>query len=334
MTQHPIAAPRTSWVFWRYWLRLLALHSLKCPLYMCVLVHFVALEPYRALVRVARASEMVNGTAEWVAATLPLNGRDAMDATIFVAFTCVLHTLLYVTFCGFFFACDRNGWLQRFKLDRAPKLPFPWALFARTVAEAAVSQILVEPAILFLIYTRLAHFPSLFEADGRTPSAPEGYVRTMVHIAGQHMVNELGFYFTHRLAHEVPWIYKTFHKIHHMWRQPTSVAAEFAHPVETVFVAQIPTLAWCVFFSSQVHPLVWLSWLAWRTTETYECHSGYCFRGTFLDRIGLLNASLTEHHDIHHLQPHMGFYGTLFTDSLFGTMTLNHLTEKAEANKK
>lgn len=37
-----------------------------------------------------------------------------------------------------------------------------------------------------------------------------------------------------------------------------------------------------------------------RLQQTYEAHSGYCFKDTFFDRIGLAHASNASHHDYHH----------------------------------
>lgn len=330
---HPAAAPRTSWVFWRHWLWLAFKHSVKCPLYMVIFVHFVV-QPtvYPLVVSSLRHSRPMQAVADWMGATLPMNGRDPMDTTVFMAMTLGLHTALYGGMCGFFLLCDRFGWLSRYKLPRdARTWPSP-ALLQRTVVEAAVSQLLVDPIVLFLIITRLARFPAVFEADGVTPSRTSDMLNTAVQIFGAHIVNEMGFYITHRLAHEVPWLYKAIHKQHHQYVGPASPAAEYANPIETVITAQIPTLGWCVLFSSQVHPVVWLSWLAWRTSETYECHSGYCFKGTWLDKLGLLNANLTEHHEFHHTV-NKGNYGTEVTDMLFGTMA-TYLSHKKAARER
>lgn len=56
-----------------------------------------------------------------------------------------------------------------------------------------------------------------------------------------------------------------------------------------------------------------------RLRETYEAHSGYCFDGTLLDRMGLMHCNNAVHHDHHH-SCNQGNYGALYLDYLFGTM--------------
>ena len=37
-----------------------------------------------------------------------------------------------------------------------------------------------------------------------------------------------------------------------------------------------------------------------RLQQTYEVHSGYCFRGSLLYKIGLTNSDGAAYHDFHH----------------------------------
>jgi sterol desaturase/sphingolipid hydroxylase (fatty acid hydroxylase superfamily) len=50
---------------------------------------------------------------------------------------------------------------------------------------------------------------------------------------------------------------------------------------------------------------------ALRLQQTYEAHSGYCFAGTFLDRIGLAHSTDAAHHDYHH-SVNRGNFGTIW----------------------
>lgn len=59
--------------------------------------------------------------------------------------------------------------------------------------------------------------------------------------------------------------------------------------------------------------------LCQRLTETYEAHSGYNFKGTLLDRVGLLNSDHARHHDFHH-SANSGAYGSVFMDYVGGTL--------------
>ena len=48
------------------------------------------------------------------------------------------------------------------------------------------------------------------------------------------IIIECWFYTSHRLLHYPP-LYRTIHKIHHIYKAPTAIACIFAHPVEYCF---------------------------------------------------------------------------------------------------
>lgn len=325
---------RHTAAFWRRWAWLFFLQFVKCPFYLSFIFHYMVQRSgfFPAILIAARDSKLFRGLAAWAESTLPLNGRDPMDTVLFVAFTCGLHILLYYSICGFFFLCDHKGWLKRYKLPRAPHMKAPWPLLRRTLLEAAKNHFLTDPIVLFVLYTRVTHFPSFFEADKHTPSITHDFFGDMLHISGMHLINEYLLYFMHRLAHEIPWVYRKFHKQHHQYVGSVGFAAEYAHPVEALFTAQIPTLGYCLLFSDRIHPVLWLCWLACRAEETYEVHSGYCFKGSFLDKIFLLNSDLAEHHDFHHTV-NKGTYASEVADLLFGTMDDFHAHKAAAARK-
>jgi len=50
-----------------------------------------------------------------------------------------------------------------------------------------------------------------------------------------------------------------------------------------------------------------------------ESHSGYCFEGSWLHKIGLTNATIAAHHDFHHTR-NQGNFGWEILDYAFGTM--------------
>lgn len=96
-----------------------------------------------------------------------------------------------------------------------------------------------------------------------------------------------------------------------------TIAAENAHPVEAALANVGPTLGGCLLTGA--HPLVLFVWLAWRLEQTLEAHSGYCFHGTWLHKIGLTNADSTAFHDHHHTA-NKGSFGCEFMDWCFGSM--------------
>jgi methylsterol monooxygenase len=131
-----------------------------------------------------------------------------------------------------------------------------------------------------------------------------------------HSFNEFFFYWTHRAFH-TPMLYKLFHKQHHEYKGTIGIAAEHAHPVEAIFANMIPTLGGC--FVVKNHPIVLVIWLACRLRETFEAHSGYCFKGSWYAMTGLSHDDEAIHHDYHHAI-NDGNFGSELTDFLFGTL--------------
>jgi sterol desaturase/sphingolipid hydroxylase (fatty acid hydroxylase superfamily) len=125
----------------------------------------------------------------------------------------------------------------------------------------------------------------------------------------------LMFAVVHRAFHHGP-LYRAFHRKHHEYVGPISIAAENAHVVEAIFANFLPVLAGPLLRG--IHPFVLVAYLLWRLEETYEGHSGFCFYGSFLHQLGFTNAEQTAYHDAHHLLNRGNFSIELF-DHLMGT---------------
>lgn len=57
------------------------------------------------------------------------------------------------------------------------------------------------------------------------------FQRVLFDLAGCLIIEEFGFYYTHRLLHH-PYLYKHIHKIHHEWTAPIGIVGIYAHPIE------------------------------------------------------------------------------------------------------
>lgn len=122
------------------------------------------------------------------------------------------------------------------------------------------------------------------------------------------------FYWIHRLLHYGPF-YKYIHKVHHHHAAPFGIAAEYAHPVETVFLG-VGTVLGPVMFGTHLFT-VWV-WLVVRVFQTVEVHSGYNFPWSLNNLIPFWGGA--EFHDFHHMA-FTGNYSSTFTwwDKIFGT---------------
>jgi sterol desaturase/sphingolipid hydroxylase (fatty acid hydroxylase superfamily) len=243
------------------------------------------------------------------------------EVYFYLAGTMIIHFVLYFGLNGFFFFCDKNGWLAQYKLPRPQRTIPPEELVRRTVSQGLLGQIFAAPVTLYLIYNFVIPNPVPRLNDVPDP------VTIYRHFLCAAFCNTIGFYWAHRLCHESTFLYRTVHKQHHQYIGSIGFAAEYAHPFEQVIANQGPTALYCVLTS--VHPLIWFVWLTWRLEQTYEAHSGYCFKGTIFHKLGLTNSEAAEFHDYHHSE-NKGNYGDPFSDWLFGSMDswLNHLAKK------
>jgi sterol desaturase/sphingolipid hydroxylase (fatty acid hydroxylase superfamily) len=233
------------------------------------------------------------------------------ERMVFTALTLSCHTVLYCFVNGFFFFCDRKDLLMEYKFPRKTYQVPKWNLLYRTWIEAFINQVITGPVAVYYIYLVFKFFgmPSLTSPLPSFPRVAGGYALSV-------FVNDVGFYCVHRLVH-AKLLYARIHKQHHTYTGTIGFAAEYASPVEQILANQLPTIGGCLFFGA--HPLVFLIWIACRLQQTYEAHSGYCFYGSWMHKIGLTNSEEAAYHDYHH-SGNRGNFGALWLDWLCGTM--------------
>lgn len=89
-------------------------------------------------------------------------------------------------------------------------------------------------------------------------------------------MEDIWHYFTHQAMHYGP-LYKHIHKIHHKYSAPFGLAAEYAHPVEVLFLG-IGTvgspLLYCAL-SGNLHIVTVYTFITLRLFQAVDAHSGY-----------------------------------------------------------
>ena len=132
------------------------------------------------------------------------------------------------------------------------------------------------------------------------------------------IIEDFCFYWSHRILH-LPWLYKQIHKVHHEYNMTISAAAEYAHPLEYLIGNSLPVAAGpLVYGKSKVHLITWFTWVALRTINTSEGHSGYELPWSPFRLFPF--SSNSTFHNYHHLK-NQGNFGSFLAvwDSLFST---------------
>ncbi len=253
------------------------------------------------------------------------------DARIFTLGMSTVHMVVYWTMNSFFLFCDKYGYLEQYKIPRLPSQQVSDELLHKTLTKAIFGQVMFEPVSTIYIL-----FP-LFQLHGTKMRYSDEDTPKFLYVLGTMVLAEVAmewlFYAFHRLLH-IPMLYGLIHKQHHEYKGSIGFAAEWAHPVESLLANFYPTLAGCLHTGA--HPLVFYVYLGYRLWNTYEGHSGYSFRGTFLHKyFGLTFGDTALYHDYHHTR-NTGNYGGHIQDWLFGTDTGYHkwLDEWDRANMK
>jgi sterol desaturase/sphingolipid hydroxylase (fatty acid hydroxylase superfamily) len=133
------------------------------------------------------------------------------------------------------------------------------------------------------------------------------------------VLDDAYFYAYHRALHQVPFLYRTVHRIHHRAYAPVPLDYIYVHPLEWatgaagIVIGLVVTHLWL----GLVPILPFLAYNLFRNVRELIIHSGLASSGA-LRRLKLLG--LTEHHDLHHAKL-QGNYGSMLHlwDMLFRT---------------
>jgi len=111
--------------------------------------------------------------------------------------------------------------------------------------------------------------------------------------------------------HEVPYLYKKVHKIHHQYSAPFGLAAEYASPIEVMMLGfgtvGVPVV-WCVL-TGDLHILTMYLWIVFRLFQAIDAHSGYDFPWSLHHFLPFWAGA--DWHDVHH-EKFVGNYASSF----------------------
>ncbi|XP_045613428.1 fatty acid hydroxylase domain-containing protein 2 [Procambarus clarkii] len=178
----------------------------------------------------------------------------------------------------------RPACLRRYKVQPNTNQPPPLRLLLKCILLVNVN--LVGTTIPFMIVSY--HALLLRGSDLITAQLPDLFC-VLRHLAVCILMEEIGFYYSHRLFHH-RLLYKHFHKIHHEWQSPIAITAACAHPLEHLLCNLVPILLGPLLLG--VHPATLWLWVVVATLGTLVHHSGY--------HLPFLLSP--QFHDFHHLK--------------------------------
>jgi sterol desaturase/sphingolipid hydroxylase (fatty acid hydroxylase superfamily) len=132
------------------------------------------------------------------------------------------------------------------------------------------------------------------------------------------VLDDAYFYAYHRAMHQVPFLYRTIHRIHHRAYAPVPLDYIYVHPLEWaigatgIVIGLLVTYLWL----GQIPIWPFLAYNAFRNVRELIIHSG--LPSGVLRRLKVVG--LTEHHDLHHAKLQGNYASMLHLwDMLFRT---------------
>ncbi|XP_061188760.1 fatty acid hydroxylase domain-containing protein 2-like [Saccostrea echinata] len=218
--------------------------------------------------------------------------------------TLLVYGVVSVVVGGGFLMVDlyhKPHWIFRYKIQKDNTKVDPAKL------KKLWHNILLNSTVILLPSSVLFYLALKWRGCDLSFSLP-GWKEFMFHIMSCILIEEIVFYYSHRMLH-TPFFYKYIHKKHHEWTAPISFTAVYAHPFE-MLVSNLMSLVLgpLICGSNFITTLLWLA-LSYAVTLIH--HSGY--------HVPFLPSP--EFHDFHHLK-FIGNYGVI------GVLDRLHDTDK------
>jgi len=225
--------------------------------------------------------------------------------------TFFLHLFFYFGIYGVYFIAEHIPSLQKYKIqkDKRSTTEMKWKCFWTVLWGDVWPQLpmmlFVEPVFIYMGSRFDVPFPD--------------WKHTAMLVLMFFVVEDTYFYWVHRLLHWGPF-YTLIHKVHHAHTAPFGMAAEYAHPVETLILGFGSVLGPFVVGPHMVEMWVWLFFRLW---QEVDAHCGYDFPWSLYNFIPFYGGS--EFHDFHHMN-FVGNYGSTLRiwDRICGTDSKYH----------
>lgn len=207
-----------------------------------------------------------------------------------------------------FLSCDlfEFSWAKKYKTQPGTNTPLSRPKLYRLLEALFVNQFIVGPLVASVAFPLIMWRGVDFRGQ---PDQTKNYTLATVlrHVTIYFILQETSFYYSHRLFHEVKFLYKNVHKRHHEWVACIGISARYAHPLEDVLSNLTPLALGPLVAGSPI--AFWWIYFAAANLSTVIAHSGYHF--PFIQS--------PELHDFHHLAFDVNYGSFGLMDELHGT---------------
>lgn len=175
--------------------------------------------------------------------------------------------------CLPFLAIDRWRLLEQYRIQTGPDGGPAPAATSPSVLSLARNMVLINWA--WLLPATVCGAPLLKWLFPKKAEAPPTWQAPFLAYLW-FLMHDVSFYCYHRTLHEVPSLYRRFHKPHHIFTAPFAWSSHAVHPVEMTLQsigAMAGPLTWSYMFGLPIHVL-W-AWVALIQCQGVFDHCGY-----------------------------------------------------------
>jgi len=248
----------------------------------------------------------------------------------------LLHVIFHssANFIYFYLYKAKIPFFEQFRINH-DKL-WPWEKNPENwikVYKKTMKMLFVQQYILFPLTTVPFVFSNFCKARIDLESFP-----TKTEIIGQLIIlmlcDDFYNYWIHRLFH-FKFFYTWIHKQHHEYIIPISISAEYAHPIEVIFLNLAAPMIGVVILGDKMHFMTLVIWTMIKSVEPVIVHAGYDFPWDFTKILPF--SAPASFHDYHHTH-NIGNFSSFFTfwDIMLssGIFFVDYLEKRDEKKRK